>query len=50
MVIPNLEGLCDFAFIDAEKTEHYRYLKLAEGKLCKGAIVVSDNARIFVNK
>ena len=37
----------DFAFIDAEKTEYLRYLKLAEHKLHKGTVVFADNAGIF---
>ena len=46
-VIPTLKGTFDFAFIDAEKTEYYQYLRLAENKLCRGAIIVADNAGIF---
>ena len=46
-VIPSLEGKFDFAFIDAEKTEYLKYLKLAEPKLCKGAVVFADNAGMF---
>ncbi|MCW3995775.1 MAG: class I SAM-dependent methyltransferase [Candidatus Bathyarchaeota archaeon] len=48
-VIPTLKGPFDFAFIDAEKTEYLRYLKLAEGKLRKGAVVFADNAGIFAD-
>lgn len=46
-VIPTLKGPFDFAFIDAEKSEYYQYLTLAEGKLRKGAVVFADNAGIF---
>ncbi|MGE5188336.1 MAG: O-methyltransferase [Betaproteobacteria bacterium] len=46
-VIPTLQGQFDLAFIDAEKTEYYMYLKLAETKLSKGATVFADNAGIF---
>ena len=46
-VIPTLQGQFDLAFIDAEKTEYYLYLKLAENKLHKGATVFADNAGIF---
>jgi predicted O-methyltransferase YrrM len=46
-VIPTLQGQFDLAFIDAEKTEYYMYLKIAETKLCKGATVFADNAGIF---
>ncbi len=46
-VIPTLKGIFDFAFIDAEKSEYFQYLKSAEDKLCKGAVVFADNAGIF---
>ena len=50
IVIPTLRGKFDFAFIDAEKSEYFQYLKLAEGKLRKGAVVVADNAGIFADQ
>ena len=46
-VIPTLKGCFDAVFIDAEKTEYFDYLRLAEGKLHKGTIIVADNAGIF---
>jgi predicted O-methyltransferase YrrM len=49
-VIPTLIGQFDFAFIDAEKSEYFQYLKLAEDKLRKGAIVFADNALIFADQ
>ncbi|MGD0451734.1 MAG: class I SAM-dependent methyltransferase [Candidatus Bathyarchaeia archaeon] len=49
-VIPTLKGPFDFAFIDAEKSEHFQYLKLAENKLRKGAVVFGDNAGIFADQ
>lgn len=49
-VIPSLEGCFEFAFIDAEKSEYYQYLRLAEDKLVKGAIIVADNAGIFADE
>ena len=49
-VIPFLKGPFDFAFIDAEKNEYYQYLKLAEDKLRKGAVVFADNAGIFADQ
>ena len=49
-VIPELNGCFDFVFIDAEKTEYLCYLRLAEDKLLKGAVVVADNAGIFANQ
>jgi predicted O-methyltransferase YrrM len=49
-VIPTLTGKFDFAFIDAEKTEYLRYLTLAEDKMRKRAVIVSDNAGIFAEQ
>jgi predicted O-methyltransferase YrrM len=49
-VIPTLKGTFDLVFIDAEKTEYYQYLKLFEGKLRKGSVVVADNAGIFADQ
>jgi predicted O-methyltransferase YrrM len=49
-VIPTLEGMFDFAFIDAEKSEYLQYLKLAEPKLHEGAIVFADNAGVFADQ
>ena len=50
VVIPSLRGKFDFAFIDAEKNEYFQYLKLAEDKLKKGAIVFADNAGVFADQ
>lgn len=49
-VIPTLDGMFDFAFIDAEKDEYFEYLKLLEDKLRVGAVVVADNAGIFADQ
>jgi predicted O-methyltransferase YrrM len=49
-VIPTLKGMFDFVFIDAEKSEYYQYLKLAEDKLRRGAIVFADNAGFFADQ
>ncbi|MGD0644024.1 MAG: class I SAM-dependent methyltransferase [Candidatus Bathyarchaeia archaeon] len=49
-VIPTLNSHFDLAFIDAEKSEYFRYLFLAEDKLRKGAVVVADNAGIFADQ
>ncbi len=46
-LIPSLSGTFDFMFIDALKEDYLAYLKLAEKKLEKGAIVVADNVKIF---
>jgi predicted O-methyltransferase YrrM len=49
-VIPTLMGQFDFAFIDAEKSEYFKYLKLAEDNLRKGAVVFADNTLIFADQ
>ena len=42
-VLPALEGVFDFVFIDAVKSDYFKYLKLIEPKLKPGAVVVADN-------
>ena len=49
-VIPSLHGRFDFAFIDAEKSQYFQYLKLAEPKFHGGTVVVADNAGIFAGE
>jgi predicted O-methyltransferase YrrM len=49
-VIPRLRGKFDLVFVDAEKTEYLEYLRLAEGKLHKGATIIADNAGIYANQ
>ena len=49
-VIPTLKGSFDFAFIDAEKNEYFKYLKLVEDKLFKSTVVFADNAGIFADQ
>jgi predicted O-methyltransferase YrrM len=49
-VIPKLQSDFDFAFIDAEKTEYFDYLRLVEDKLRKGTVIVADNAGIFAKQ
>jgi predicted O-methyltransferase YrrM len=46
-VIPTLEGPFDFMFIDAAKEEYLDYLKAAEPKLARNAVVVADNVGMF---
>src|SRR5262249_3587732 len=46
-VIPTLKGPFDFMFIDAAKEEYLDYLKAAEPKLAKNAVVVADNVGRF---
>lgn len=45
--IPNLKGPFDFLFIDAAKKQYFNYLKVAEGKLSPGAVVIADNVGLF---
>lgn len=45
--IPALKGSFDFMFIDAAKEEYLDYLKAAEPKLAKNAVVVADNVGMF---
>jgi predicted O-methyltransferase YrrM len=49
-VIPKLAGKFDMVFIDAEKTEYLDYLRLVEGKLHRGSVVVADNAGVFADQ
>ncbi len=49
-IIPTLRGPFQFAFIDAEKDEYFRYLSLMENKLEPGAVVFADNAGVFADQ
>jgi predicted O-methyltransferase YrrM len=49
-VIPKLRGKFDMVFIDADKTEYLEYLRLVEGKLHRGSVVVADNAGAFADQ
>lgn len=49
-IIPSLEGPFDLVFIDAEKEDYLKYLKAAEPKMAKGAVVVADNVGIFKDR
>lgn len=46
-LIPSLSETFDFIFIDAAKEDYLDYLRLAEGNLPKGAVVVADNVKMF---
>jgi predicted O-methyltransferase YrrM len=46
-IIPKLQEKFDMVFLDGTKEEYYRYLKLVEKNLDKGAVVVADNVGIF---
>jgi caffeoyl-CoA O-methyltransferase len=41
--LPALPGEFDFVFIDAVKSDYFKYLKAIEPKLKVGAVVVADN-------
>ncbi len=49
-LIPLIKEEFDMAFIDAEKTEYFEYLKLIEPKLKKNGIVFADNVKIFASR
>ena len=46
-IIPNLGGMFDLVFLDAAKNEYFGYLRLLEGSLHKGSVLVADNAGGF---
>jgi predicted O-methyltransferase YrrM len=46
-LIPMLIGEFDMVFLDADKWEYMNYLRLVEGKLHSGSVVVADNAGSF---
>ena len=41
--LPTLEGEFDFVFLDARKSDYFKYLKAIEPKLVPGAVIVADN-------
>lgn len=41
--LAELEGEFDFVFLDAVKTDYFKYFKLLEPKLKAGAVIVADN-------
>ena len=43
-VLSKLEGKYDFVFIDAVKSDYFKYFKAVEDKLLPGAVVVGHNA------
>lgn len=49
-IIPTLEGPFDLVFIDAVKEDYLKYLKAAEPKMTKNAVVVADNVGVFKDK
>ena len=49
-VIPTLDGPFDMVFIDAKKEDYLKYLKAAEPKMTRDAIVIADNVGVFKDK
>lgn len=49
-VIPELVYTFDMAFVDAEKTEYFTYVRLMEPKLHRGSVIVADNAGVFADE
>ena len=49
-VIPTLDGPFDLVFIDANKEDYLKYLKAAEPKMAKDAVVVADNTGMFKDR
>ncbi len=41
--LPTLDGEFDFIFIDALKSDYFKYLKAIEPRLKRGAVIVADN-------
>ena len=48
-VIPKLHQEFDMVFLDATKEDYFKYLRLVEKNLKKGAVVVADNVGRFEN-
>jgi caffeoyl-CoA O-methyltransferase len=46
-ILPKLNEKIDMVFLDGTKEEYFKYLKLVEKNLKKGAVVVADNVGIF---
>jgi predicted O-methyltransferase YrrM len=46
-IIPKLHEKFDMVFLDGTKEEYFKYLKLVEKNLEKGAVVIADNVGIF---
>ncbi|MDQ6864084.1 MAG: tRNA (adenine(22)-N(1))-methyltransferase TrmK [Thermoproteota archaeon] len=46
-IIPKLHEKFDMVFLDGTKEEYFKYLKLVEKSLKKGAVVVADNVGVF---
>lgn len=49
-ILSGLQGEFDLVFIDADKGEYMEYLRLIEGKLHRGSVLVADNAGLFAHQ
>jgi predicted O-methyltransferase YrrM len=47
--LPTLEGEFDFVYIDALKSDYFKYFRLIEPKLTPGAVVVADNVILYAD-
>lgn len=45
--LKTMKGPIDFLFIDATKEDYLAYLRAAEPRLLRGALVVADNTKMF---
>ncbi len=49
-VLPKLEGKFDFVFIDAQKSDYFKYFKAIRAALEPGAVIVADNVIVFADQ
>ncbi len=49
-LIPTLEGQFDFVFIDAKKSDYYKYFLAIRPMLKAGAVIVADNVIVSANE
>ena len=48
-VIPQLQGMYDFVFIDAHKSDYLKYFKAIEPKLQRNAVIAADNVIVYAD-
>ncbi len=49
-VLPKLEGKFDFVFIDAQKSDYFKYFKAIHDALEPGTVIVADNVIKFAEQ
>ncbi len=49
-ILPKLNGEFDFIFIDAQKDQYCQYLRLLQGKIYRGTMIIADNAGRHADK